>query len=167
MQNITILKETFKLLNIPSRIPIALDFIIAVPRIVYGYFLTAEFGSSKFGLPWSDPDKNLGFFEVAFWFPSDVAEYGGIFTIMPAFLAWMAAFSEAVGGVAWILGFQTRIFSFLIFCTMLVVVFVHQIQYGIWNMLPGMGILWISAITIVAGSGRFGLDFLTSKWLLK
>ncbi len=139
------------------------DFVLALPRIVYGYFLTANFGSSKFGLPWSDPDKNLGFFEVAFWFPPDVAEYGGVFAIFPAFFAWMAAFSEAVGGLAWIVGFQTRIFSFLIFCTMLVVVFVHQIQYGLWNMLPGMGILFIALYGMVLGSGRFGLDFLISK----
>lgn len=145
----------------------AMDMALAIPRIVFGYLLTVEFGSPKFGLPWSDPDKNLRLFEVAFWFPNDIAEYGGIFAIMPAFLAWMAAFSEGVGGVAWILGFQTRIFSFLIFCTMLVVVFVHQIQNGYWNMLPGMGILWISALSIIAGSGRFGLDFLTSKWISK
>ncbi|MGL4630705.1 MAG: DoxX family protein [Leadbetterella sp.] len=139
------------------------DFILAIPRIVYGYFLTANFGSSKFGLPWSDPDKNLGLFEVAFWFPNDVAEYGGIFAMMPVFLAWMAGFSEAVGGVAWILGFQTRIFSFLMFCAMFVVVFVQQIQYGLWNMLPGMGILFVSIIGIGLGSGRFGLDYVLSK----
>lgn len=161
------MKKILSALTIPMQMKLGLDIVIAIPRIVYGYFLTTEFGSPKFGLPWSDPDKNLGLFEVAFWFPNDVAEYGGIFALMPAFLAWMAAFSEGVGGIAWILGFQTRIFSFLIFCTMLVVVFVHQIQYGYWNMLPGMGILWIAAISMIAGSGRFGLDFLTSKWISK
>jgi putative oxidoreductase len=141
------------------------DLVLAIPRIVYGYFLTVNFGSSKFGLPWSDPDKNLGFFEVAFWFPVDVANYGGIFALFSAFFAWMAAFSEAVGGIAWVLGFQTRLFSFLIFCTMSVVVFIHQMQYGLWNMLPGMGILWIAMLGMVVGSGRFGLDFLISKKL--
>lgn len=161
------MKKILSALTIPMQMKLGLDIVIALPRIVYGYFLTSEFGSSKFGLPWSDPDKNLGFFEVAFWFPNDVANYGGIFALMPSFFAWMAAFSEAVGGVAWILGFQTRLFSFLICCTMLVVVFVHQIQYGLWNMLPGMGILWISVINMVSGSGRFGLDNLTSKWISK
>jgi putative oxidoreductase len=161
------MKKIILALSIPMQSKLGFDIVIAVPRIIYGYFLTSEFGSSKFGLPWSDPDKNLRLFEVAFWFPNDVAEYGGIFAIMPAFLAWMAAFSEGVGGVAWILGFQTRIFSFLIFCTMMVVVFVHQIQYGYWNMLPGMGILWISAINVVTGSGRFGLDYLIYKCLSK
>jgi putative oxidoreductase len=161
------MKEIFRKLTTPKSLDMSLDIVIALPRVVYGYLLTKEFGSPKFGLPWTDADKNLGLFEVAFWFPNDVAEYGGIFAVMPAFLAWMAAFSEGVGGIAWILGFQTRIFSFLIFCTMLVVVFVHQIQYGYWNMLTGMGILWISAISMIAGSGRFGLDFLTSKWFSK
>ncbi len=139
------------------------DLVLAIPRIVYGYFLTVNFGSSKFGLPWSDPDKNLGLFEVAFWFPPDVAEYGGVFALFPAFFAWMAAFSEGVGGIAWVLGFQTRLFSFLVFCTMIVVVFVHQFQNGLWNMLPGMGILFIALIGMVMGSGRFGLDYLISK----
>jgi putative oxidoreductase len=143
----------------------AQDLAIALPRIVYGYFLTANFGASKFGMPWSPADKNLGLFEVAFWFPADVAAYGGVFAQASVFLAWMAAFSEAVGGLAWIFGFQTRLFSFLIFCTMLVVVFVHQIQYGLWNMLPGMGILWVALLGMVMGSGRFGLDYLISKKL--
>ncbi|WP_293873867.1 DoxX family membrane protein [Flavobacterium sp.] len=35
----------------------------------------------------------------------------------------MGAFSEAVGGIFLILGFQTRIASFLILCTMLVAIF--------------------------------------------
>ena len=143
------------------------DFALALPRIVYGYFLTTDFGASKFGMPWSPAEKNLGLFEVAFWFPADVAAYGGVFALAPAFLAWMAAFAEAVGGVAWVLGLQTRLFSFLIFCTMLVVVFVHQIQYGLWNMLPGMGIMWIALISMVLGSGRFGIDYLISKKLNK
>lgn len=143
----------------------AQDLLLAIPRITYGYFLAVNFGASKFGMPWTDPDKNLKLFEVAFWFPEDVSAYGGLFAMFPAFLAWMAAFSETIGGCAWVLGFQTRLFSFLIFCTMLVVVFVHQMQNGLWNMLPGMGILWISLLGMVIGSGRFGLDFLLSKKL--
>ncbi len=141
----------------------AQDILLALPRIVYGYFLTIEFGATKFGLPWSPVDKNLDLFEVAFWFPPDVAEYSGIFAMFPIFFAWMAAFSEGIGGIAWIFGFQTRIFSFLIFCTMVVVVFVHQMQYGLWNMMPGMGIMWIALLGMVTGSGRFGVDYLISK----
>ncbi len=55
------------------------DFLVAIPRIVCGYLLAADFGADKFGLPWSPADKNLGLFEIAFWFPGDVANYGGIF----------------------------------------------------------------------------------------
>lgn len=139
------------------------DLLMAIPRIVCGYLLTASFGAAKFGLPWSPADNNLGFFEVAFWFPNDVKEYGGLFAMFSAFWAWMAAFSEAVGGLFVLLGFQTRIFSFLIACTMLVIIFVHQFKYGMWNMLPGMGFLWVSIMGMVLGSGRFGIDYLTSK----
>ncbi len=141
----------------------ALELALAIPRVVYGYLLTVNFGSSKFGLPWSPADKNLGFFEVAFWFPNDIANYGGIFALLPVFFAWMAAFSEAVGGLAWVLGFQTRLFSFLILCTMLVVVFIHLIQYGFLNMLPGMVIMWIAILILIMGSGRFCIDYLITK----
>lgn len=144
------------------------DLIILFPRIICGYLLTANFGAEKFGLPWSPPDNNLGLFEVAFWFPNDVASYGGIFAVFPAFFAWMGAFSEAVGGIFLILGFQTRIASFLISCTMLVAIFMQQFNQPIWNMLPAMGFLWVSIFGIVLGSGRFGVDYLISKkWYAK
>jgi len=139
------------------------DFLFAIARIVCGYLLTSSFGADKFGLPWSPADKNLGFFEVANWFPNDVAMYGGVFAMAPIFFAWIGAFSEAVGGLFLLLGLQTRIASFLIMCTMLVAIFLQQIQNGLWNCLPAMGFLWISIFTMVLGSGRFGLDYLLSK----
>ena len=141
------------------------DIIFAFPRIVCGYLLAADFGAAKFGLPWSPVDKNLGLFEVAFWFPHDVAAYGGIFAMFPAFFAWMGAFSEAVGGIFLLLGLQSRIASFLITCTMLVAIFMQQINNGTWNMLPAMGFLWVSMFTFVVGSGRFGIDYIISKKL--
>ncbi|MBK8080287.1 MAG: DoxX family protein [Saprospiraceae bacterium] len=109
-------------------------------------------------MPWSPEENNLGLFEVAFWFPGDVEAFGPPFSWFPVFFAWMAAFSEAVGGLFWIFGFNTRISSFLIFCTMLVAVFFQQSNSGTWNMLPGLGFLWLSVFYMVIGSGRFGLD---------
>ncbi len=107
------------------------DFLVAIPRIVCGYLLTANFGADKFGLPWSPAaDKNLGLFEIAFWFPGDVAHYGGIFAHFPIFFACMAGFSEAVGGIFLLLGLQTRIASFLILMTMLGAIFLQQIHQG-------------------------------------
>ena len=141
------------------------DIIFTLPRIVCGYLLAADFGAAKFGLPWTPADKNLGLFEVAFWFPQDVAEYGGIFAMFPIFFAWMGAFSEAVGGIFLFLGLQTRIASFLITCTMLVAIFMQQIHNGTWNMLPAMGFLWVSMFSMVLGSGRFGIDYIISKKL--
>ncbi len=141
------------------------DLLLAIPRIVCGYLLTADFGAQKFGMPWSPVDNNLGFFEVAFWFPNDVAAYGGIFAIAPAFFAWMGAFSEAVGGLLLLFGLQTRIASFLILCTMLVAIFMQQWQEGMWMMLPAMGFLWVGLTFLVLGSGRFGVDYLLTKKL--
>lgn len=139
------------------------NLLIAIPRIVCGYLLTANFGADKFGLPWSPADKNLGLFEIAFWFPGDVANYGGIFKMYPIFFAWMAGFSEAVGGLFLMLGFQTRIASFLILATMLGAIFLQQINEGMWNTLPALGFLWVSLYTLIIGSGSFGIDYLISK----
>lgn len=139
------------------------DLIVTIPRIVCGYLLATSFGSDKFGLPWSPADKNLGLFEVAFWFPEDVASYGGIFAMAPVFFAWMGAFAEAVGGILLALGFQTKFASFLILCTMLVAIFMQQINNGMWNCLPAMGFLWIGIFYMILGSGRFGVDHLLTK----
>lgn len=139
------------------------DLLLTIPRIVGGYLLTVEFGAAKFGLPWSPADNNLSFFEVAFWFPNDVAEYGGLFALAPAFFAWMGAFAEGVGGIFLLLGFQTRIASFLILCTMLVAIFMQQINNGLWNCLPAMGFLWIGFFYMILGSGRFGIDYLVTR----
>ena len=139
------------------------DLFLTVPRLVCGYLLTVNFGADKFGLPWSPVDANLGLFEVAFWFPNDVAKYGGIFAVAPVFFAWMGGFAEAVGGLLLILGFQTRIASFLILCTMLVAIFMQQIQNGLWNCLAAMGFLWVAIFYLVLGSGRFGIDYLLTQ----
>lgn len=153
--------KTLSLLTKPFLLPHwSQDVLLAIPRIICGYLLTAEFGSAKFGLPWSPPDNNLGFFEVAFWFPNDVAAYGGLFALAPAFFAWIGAFSEAVGGIFLLLGLQTRIASFLITATMLVAIFAQQMSNGLWNCLPAMGFLWIGIFYMLLGSGRFGMDYL-------
>lgn len=142
------------------------DVFIAIPRIFCGLLLTLSFGSDKFGLPWYST-LNLGFFEVAAWFPKDVAEYGGLFALFPIFFAWMGAFSEAVGGLFLALGFKTRVASFLIICTMLVAIFMQKWNQGLWSMLPAMGFLWVGIYNLILGSGRIGLDYLISKNLKK
>ena len=140
------------------------DLLFTIPRFVCGMLLTLSFGSDKFGLPWSST-PNLGFFEVAAWFPKDVAEYGGIFSLFPVFFAWSGAFAEAVGGLFLAFGFKTRIASFLIMCTMLVAIFLQKWNQGMWNMLPAMGFLWVAIYHLYLGSGRFGIDYLISKKL--
>ncbi len=131
-----------------------------IPRFVTGFLLTSSFGADKFGMPWTDESRNLDFFEVIAWFPEDVASYGGIFAMFPIFFAWMGAFSEAVGGLLLAIGFQTRIASFLIICTMLVAIFMQKWDQGLWNMLPALGFLWVAMYSIIQGSSRTGLDYL-------
>jgi putative oxidoreductase len=143
------------------------DFMLAIPRIVSGYLLTSDFGAAKFGLPWSPPDNNLHFFEVAFWFPNDVKAYGGIFAQFPIFFAWMGAFSEAVGGLFLMLGLLSRPFAVLVAATMLTAIFMQQISQGLWNALPAIGFLWVMLYTFVLGSGRLGLDYWIHYYLSK
>jgi putative oxidoreductase len=143
------------------------NILIAIPRIVGGLLLSIDFGSSKFGMPWTDSEKNLSLFQVAPWFPEDVAKFGIPFSIAPVFFAWMAAASEAIGGLFLVFGFKTRVAAFLIGCTMLVAIFFQKFGEGTWNMLPAMGFLWISLYSIVLGSGKIGVDYLLSKKLFK
>lgn len=141
------------------------DLLFAFIRIICGLLLAIDFGAGKFGMPWTDEGQNLNLFEVAAWFPEDVASYGGIFALFPIFFAWMGAFSEAVGGLLLALGIQTRIASFLIMCTMLVAIFMQKWGQGTWAMLPAMSFLWVAIYNVYFGSGRFGLDYLISKKL--
>ncbi|MDJ0645755.1 MAG: DoxX family protein [Flavobacteriaceae bacterium] len=141
------------------------DLIFAVLRFICGMLLTLDFGSDKFGMPWTPEGQNLDLFEVSAWFPEDVKAYGGIFALFPVFFAWMGAFSEAVGGLFLAFGLKTRVASFLIMCTMLVAIFLQKWGQGTWGMLPAMGFLWIAIYNLYLGSGRFGIDYLISKKL--
>lgn len=162
----TRLKSIFKFIITPIvQKHWAIDLVFAIPRVLYGFFLTTMFGADKFGMPWTAESQNLHLFEVAAWFPEDVASYGGIFAIAPIFFAWMGAFSEAVGGLFLMLGLKTRVASFLIMCTMLVAIFMQKWNQGLWAMLPAMGFLWVALYNLLLGSGRFGLDYLISKKL--
>ena len=143
------------------------DFTFFIMRFICGMLLALSFGADKFGMPWTSEGQNLNLFEVSAWFPQDVAEYGGIFAAMPVFFAWMGAFSEAVGGLFLAIGFKTRIASFLIACTMLVAIFLQKWGQGVGGMLPAMGFLWGALYHLYLGSGRFGIDYLISKKLLK
>lgn len=141
------------------------DLTFGVVRFITGMLLSIDFGSSKFGMPWTPDSQNLSLFEVSAWFPQDVAEYGGVFAMMPIFFAWMGAFSEAVGGILLAFGIKTRVAAFLIMCTMLVAIFMQKWEQGTWAMLPAMGFLWIAIYHLYLGSGRFGLDYLIAKSL--
>jgi len=141
------------------------DAVLAVPRILCGFMLTTFFGADKFGMPWTAASQNLNLFEVAAWFPEDIANYGGLFALAPVFFAWMGAFSEAVGGLFLLLGLKTRLASFLILCTMLVAIIMQQADKGLWATLPALGFLWVSMYCLALGSGKFGLDYIITKKL--
>ena len=82
------------------------DLTVTILRIACGNLLAFNFGSDKFGMPWSPIDKNLGFFEVAFWFTNDVASYGGIFGVTLVFFAWMGSFQKKMADCFYCLDFK-------------------------------------------------------------
>lgn len=139
------------------------DLLFAAIRFICGLLLALDFGASKFGMPWTEESQHLKLFEVATWFPEDVAKFGGIFALAPVFFAWMGAFSEAVGGLLLAIGLKTRFSAFLVMSTMLVAIFFQKWGQGTWGMLPAMGFLWMSIYNGYFGSGRFGLDYLIAK----
>jgi len=141
--------------------------VLTIPRVLCGYFLTANFGGSKFGLPWTPAENNLDLFQVAPWFPEDVAQFGGIFTAAPLLFAWLGAASEAIGGFFLMIGYKTRTAAFFILCTMLVAIFFQKWEQGLWGMLPALGFLWVSLQSLALGSGRLGLDNLSLSRIKK
>ena len=136
------------------------NIMISIPRVIGGLLLSIDFGSSKFGMPWTDQEQGLALFEIASWFPEDVAQFGVPFSLAPWFFAWMGGASEAIGGLFLMLGFGTRIAAFFIMSTMLVAIFYQKWGEGTWGMLPAMGFLWISIYALVLGSGKLGIDHL-------
>ena len=88
------MKKFFSTLNRLNK-PLALpnwysNALVAIPRILAGLMLCLEFGSSKFGMPWSTTEE-MGLFQVADGFPEGVAEFGFPFSLSPHLFAWLAA----------------------------------------------------------------------------
>ncbi|ALM06598.1 DoxX family protein [Sediminicola sp. YIK13] len=143
------------------------NILFAIPRILCGLLLTLDFGSSKFGMPWSNSEEPLALFEVASWFPEDVAKFGIPFSLAPWLFAWLGAASEAIGGLFLALGLATRFWGLMIGLTMLTAIFFQQwpkvLEQGVWPILPALGFLWVSIYALVFGSGKIGLDHLISR----
>ena len=152
----------------PSMVPtVSGNLALAIPRILVGLLLAFEFGASKFGMPWSTTPE-MGLFQVADWFPEDVAKFGAPFKWAPGLFAWFAAATEAIGGLFLALGLGTRIWGILISFTMLGAIFLQKwpdvMEYGSsWPILPALGILWVAIFAMTFGSGKFGLDAVLFK----
>jgi putative oxidoreductase len=122
------------------------DLLLALPRIVACFFLATRFGWSKF----PTPD----------WFIKDVAALG---LPLPFFFAWAAVITEVIGAGCLVIGLGTRVWGFMLTCTMLVAIFLQKWDGELWEKLPAMGFLWVAIYAIVLGSGRFGLDYWIAK----
>ena len=85
---------------------------------------------------------------------------------IPGFFQLLAAISEFGGGMAWVLGLLTSVFSFGILCTMSVAVHMHMIvrHDPFVNLTGGMSyepalVYWgIALLFLGLGPGKFSLD---------
>lgn len=95
---------------------------------------------------------------------------------IPAFLGYVAAWSEVIGGALLILGLLTRLDAVLLGCTMFVATFIVQLPDALYEVPPGAIKLFVAmrgielplalfAICVslaLTGGGRFSLDALLS-----
>ena len=93
---------------------------------------------------------------------------------IPAFLGYLAAYSELLGGTFLIAGLLTRLDAFMLACTMSVAAFVVQLPDALHEAQPGsirpfvavrgietpLALLGVNLAILLLGPGRFSLDSL-------
>jgi putative oxidoreductase len=115
-------------------------------RVVAGMaFILHGWGKIQNPFGWMGPDANI-----------------------PGIFQALAAVSEFGGGIAWILGLLTPLFSFGLACTMAVAVYTHAIVLGHPFVPTGPGAegsyelasvyFCVAVLLLLAGPGRFSLD---------
>jgi putative oxidoreductase len=102
-------------------------------------------------------------------FAADLPSFG-----IPAFLGYVAAYSELVGGALLVLGFLTRLDAFLLACTMAVAIIAVKLPDAMAEIQPGaiklfaivrameveLALFSICAALVFTGAGRVSIDAL-------
>ncbi len=130
----------------PANAQCSASWVLLILRLVAGAaFLYHGWGKIQNPMAWMGPDAPV-----------------------PAFLQCLAAIAEFGGGIAWILGFLTRLASLGLICTMLVAVYMHAVVLhdpfvnttGGHSYELALVYFSISLILLVIGPGKFSLDYL-------
>lgn len=74
-----------------------------------------------------------------------------------AFLAWVVALIETIGGIAIILGYFSRFFSVLLAIIILVAIFKVKIGSGIQGAMADLTLLGMLVAILFSGCGRYSL----------
>lgn len=97
---------------------------------------------------------------------------------LPAFLGYVAAYAELVGGALLIIGLLTRLDAFLLAATMFVAAFIVQLPDALYEVPPGaikffvvlrgietpLALFAIALALLLTGGGRFSVDALIVRW---
>ena len=131
----------FKPIELSSRVSVGLLLL----RLVAGLaFMFHGYGKIQNPFGWMGPNASI-----------------------PGIFQALAAISEFVGGLAWILGVLTPLASFGMACTMIVAFYMHAFVFGdpFVPKGPGKGsyelatvYLAVAILLLLAGPGRFSLD---------
>jgi putative oxidoreductase len=77
---------------------------------------------------------------------------------LPAWLAYVSAFTEFAGGIFLVLGLLTRFVSFLVAINMLVAIAVVDIHQGYFSSEYPLALVAIAIMLLFAGPGKAALD---------
>jgi putative oxidoreductase len=129
----------------PLRLPAGPSVGLLLVRLVAGLaFVFHGYGKIQNPLGWMGPESAV-----------------------PGVLQLLAAVSEFVGGIAWLIGLLTPLFSFGLACTMIVAAYLHAVVLGDGFVAQGPGqgsyelasvYLCISLLLLLAGPGQYSLD---------
>jgi putative oxidoreductase len=143
-----------------SRVVTATDWGLLVLRLALGIIFIAHGGQKVFG-----------------WFgghglDATVAGFGKMG--IPAPLAYLAAFTELLGGVAVLLGVLTRLAALGLAVTMVVAMFMVHLKNGFFMNGPGgpgieynVALLAMSLALVLAGPGRIAVGDTERRFLRK
>lgn len=123
-----------------------IDIALFIARVSVGIFMLVH------GLP-----------KMIALFSGEPVQFISVFGLGPAISLALAVFAEVFCSILLIAGFGTRLAVIPLIITMLVAVFVIHINDPFAKQELGLHYLLVYAILLIAGSGKYSIDYLMAK----